>query len=104
MAGDVPWIRTALVERGEYLARAGDCVACHTAPGGAPFAGGLGMQAPLGAIYSTNTTPDPETGIGLYDYGDFERAVRRGLRPDRVHLYPAMPYITPPTAWSATTT
>lgn len=82
----------ALVERGEYLARAGDCVACHTAPGGAPFAGGLGMQTPLGAIYSTNITPDPETGIGLYDYGDFERAVRRGLRPDGVHLYPAMPY------------
>lgn len=82
----------ALIERGEYLARAGDCVACHTAPGGAPFAGGLGMQTPLGAIYSTNITPDRESGIGLYDYGDFERAVRRGLRPDGVHLYPAMPY------------
>lgn len=82
----------ALVARGEYLARAGDCVACHTAPGGAPFAGGLGLQTPMGTIYATNITPDPETGIGGYDYGDFERAVRGGMRPDGAHLYPAMPY------------
>lgn len=81
-----------LIARGEYLARAGDCVACHTAPGGAPFAGGLGLQTPMGTIYATNITPDPETGIGSYDYGDFERAVRQGVRPDGAHLYPAMPY------------
>lgn len=81
-----------LIARGEYLARAGDCVACHTAPGGAPYAGGLGLQTPLGTIYATNITPDPETGIGKYDYGDFERAVRKGMRPDGVHLYPAMPF------------
>lgn len=81
-----------LIARGEYLARAGDCVACHTAPGGAPYAGGLGLQTPLGTIYATNITPDRETGIGAYDYGDFERAVRKGMRPDGVHLYPAMPF------------
>ncbi len=82
----------ALVARGEYLARVADCIACHTAPGGTPFAGGLGMQTPVGAIYSTNITPDPVTGIGHYSYGDFERAVRRGIRDDGSPLYPAMPY------------
>jgi alcohol dehydrogenase (quinone), cytochrome c subunit len=83
---------SALIKRGEYLAKAGDCVACHTAPGGEPFAGGLPMVAPIGTIYSSNITPDPETGIGRYSYGDFERAVRRGIRPDGDALYPAMPY------------
>lgn len=82
----------ALIEKGRYLAVAGDCVACHTAPGGAPFAGGLGMQTPMGTIYSTNITPHDKDGIGGYSYADFERAVRRGVRPDGVHLYPAMPY------------
>ncbi|WOC16629.1 c-type cytochrome [Pseudochrobactrum sp. MP213Fo] len=84
----------ALIKQGEYLARAGDCIACHTAPGGKEFAGGLGMQTPLGTIYSTNITPDKKTGIGNYSYGDFERAVRRGVRPDGVALYPAMPYVS----------
>lgn len=84
----------ALVKRGEYLSRAADCGACHTAPGGKPFAGGLGMQTPMGAIYSTNITPDPDTGIGRYDYADFERAVRRGTRADGQPLYPAMPYVS----------
>lgn len=83
-----------LIGKGEYLARAGDCAACHTAPGGRPFAGGLAMQTPMGAIYSTNITPDKNTGIGNYSYGDFERAVRRGVRPDGVPLYPAMPYVS----------
>jgi mono/diheme cytochrome c family protein len=82
----------ALIKRGEYLAKAGDCVACHTAPGGEPFAGGLPMVAPIGTIYSSNITPDPKTGIGRYGYGDFERAVRRGIRPNGDTLYPAMPY------------
>ena len=67
----------ALIKQGEYLARAGDCVACHTAKGGKPFAGGLPMQTPIGTIYSTNITPDP-TGIGDYSLEDFERAVRQG--------------------------
>ena len=82
----------ALIAQGQYLSRAADCAACHTAPGGKPFAGGLGMQTPMGTIYSTNITPDPDTGIGAYDYADFERAVRRGIRHDGQPLYPAMPY------------
>jgi alcohol dehydrogenase (quinone), cytochrome c subunit len=78
--------------RGEYLARAGDCVACHSVPGGRAFAGGLKMGTPFGAIYSTNITPDPETGIGSYSLEDFDRAVRQGIAKDGHRLYPAMPY------------
>ena len=78
--------------RGEYLARAGDCVSCHSAPGGQAFAGGLKMGTPLGAIYSTNITPDPETGIGGYTLADFDRALRDGIAKDGHRLYPAMPY------------
>jgi mono/diheme cytochrome c family protein len=74
------------------LARAADCVACHSIPGGKAFAGGLKMGTPLGAIYSTNITPDPETGIGRYSLGDFDRAVRQGIAKDGHRLYPAMPY------------
>jgi alcohol dehydrogenase (quinone), cytochrome c subunit len=77
---------------GEYLARAADCVSCHSIPGGKAFAGGLKMGTPLGAIYSTNITPDSETGIGSYTLADFERAVRQGIAKDGRHLYPAMPY------------
>lgn len=84
----------ALIAEGEYLSRVADCAACHTAPGGKPFAGGLGMQTPMGAIYATNITPDPETGIGRYDFADFERAVRRGIRRDGQPLYPAMPFVS----------
>ncbi|MCO7518498.1 MULTISPECIES: cytochrome c [unclassified Pseudomonas] len=84
-------IDPALVRQGEYLARAGDCVACHTAKGGKPFAGGLPMQTPIGTLYSTNITPDA-TGIGNYRYEDFERAVRQGIGKDGSTLYPAMPY------------
>ena len=61
----------SLIKRGEYLARAGDCVACHSAAGGKPFAGGLAMATPIGTIYSTNITPDKATGIGDYSYDDF---------------------------------
>jgi mono/diheme cytochrome c family protein len=82
----------ALVERGRYLAQAGDCVACHTAPGGKPFAGGLPLASPIGAMYSTNITPDRDTGIGKYTLDDFDRAVRHGIRVDGDSLYPAMPY------------
>ena len=80
-----------LVARGEYLATAGDCVACHTASGPA-FTGGLKMTTPVGAIYSTNITPDKQTGIGDYTYDDFARALRQGIARDGRHLYPAMPY------------
>ena len=81
----------ALVKQGEYLARAGDCVACHTAKGGKPFAGGLAMETPIGVIYSTNITPD-KTGIGDYSFEDFDQAVRHGVAKSGSTLYPAMPF------------
>ena len=81
-----------LTQQGAYLAQAGDCIACHTAPKGQPFAGGLAMNTPLGAIYTTNITPDPSTGIGNYSEADFARALREGVAKDGHNLYPAMPY------------
>ncbi|MHC0469012.1 c-type cytochrome [Citrobacter sp. EBS8] len=78
--------------QGEQLAAAGDCVACHTAAGGKAYAGGLKMSTPIGAVYSTNITPDKETGIGNYRYEDFVKAVREGVAKDGRNLYPAMPY------------
>ena len=82
-----------LVARGEYLARAGDCAACHTAPGGKPFAGGLPFKLPMiGMIYSTNITPDVETGIGDWSDEDFLRALHQGIGRGGEHLYPAFPY------------
>ncbi|MGJ0428017.1 c-type cytochrome [Methylobacter sp.] len=83
----------AAISRGAYLARAGDCVACHTAgTEGALFAGGLPINSPFGIIYSTNITPDPETGIGRYTLEDFSRALRNGVAKGGKRLYPAMPY------------
>jgi alcohol dehydrogenase (quinone), cytochrome c subunit len=82
----------ALIKHGEYLAKAGDCIACHATPGSKPFVGGLKMMTPMGAIYSTNITPDPETGIGRYTEADFARALREGVAKDGHNLYPAMPY------------
>ncbi|WP_439862586.1 c-type cytochrome [Pseudomonas antarctica] len=82
----------ALVSRGEYVARLSDCVACHSLPGKAPFAGGLEMATPLGAIHATNITPDKKSGIGAYSLADFDRAVRHGVAPGGRRLYPAMPY------------
>lgn len=84
--------RAELIERGRYIATASDCVACHSAPGGAPFAGGLPIASPIGTIYSTNITPDAATGIGDYSLDDFDRAVRHGITPEGSTLYPAMPY------------
>jgi alcohol dehydrogenase (quinone), cytochrome c subunit len=81
-----------LVQRGAYLARAGDCIACHTATEGQPFAGGLLLNTPIGMIYSTNITPDLETGIGRYSIGDFVKVMREGVAKDGHRLYPAMPY------------
>ena len=80
------------IKRGEYLVRAADCEVCHTAPGGAAFAGGLAIPLPFGALYSTNITADKETGIGDYSDADFLNAVQRGIRKDGARLYPAMPY------------
>ena len=82
----------ALVQRGAYLAKVGDCVACHTAPKGKPFAGGLPMTTPMGQIYTTNITPDQQTGIGSYTEEDFAKAMREGVAKDGHNLYPAMPY------------
>lgn len=79
------------IDHGEYMARASDCAACHTLPGGKPFAGGLAMPTPLGDIYTTNITPDTDTGIGSYSLADFTRALREGKAP-KGNLYPAMPY------------
>ena len=84
--------KVAQIKRGEYVARLGDCVACHTAPGGKPMAGGLELKTPFGALYSTNITPDRETGIGSYSFEQFDRAVREGVAADGHNLYSAMPY------------
>jgi mono/diheme cytochrome c family protein len=81
-----------LVQRGAYLARAGDCIACHTAPKGKPYAGGVPIATPMGVIYSTNITPDLETGIGHYSMDNFVKVMREGVTDDGDHLYPAMPY------------
>jgi mono/diheme cytochrome c family protein len=81
-----------VVARGKYLAEAADCAACHSAPGGAPFAGGLPMPSGFGTIYATNITPDPDDGIGRWSAEDFWRALHDGIRRDGQQLYPAMPY------------
>ena len=81
-----------IISQGEYLARAANCVACHSVPGGEAFAGGLKMATPVGDIFVTNITPDDETGIGTYTLEDFDNAMRRGLAQDGHLLYPAMPY------------
>src|SRR5260370_25777275 len=82
----------SLVKRGAYLAKAADCMVCHTAPGGKEYAGGLGIRLPFGTLYSTNITPDKDTGIGNYSDQDFLNALHRGVRRDGARLYPAMPY------------
>jgi mono/diheme cytochrome c family protein len=84
--------RASLVQRGQYLARAADCLVCHTAPGGKAYAGGFAFTLPFGTIYSTNITADSKTGIGAYTDADFINAVRRGVRRDGKRLYPAMPF------------
>ena len=81
-----------VVARGKYLAEAADCAACHTAPGGAPLAGGLPMPSGFGTIYATDITPDPDDGIGRWSADDFWRALHDGVRRDGQQLYPAMPY------------
>ena len=71
-----------LVQRGAYLARAGDCIACHTAAKGKPYAGGVPIATPMGVIYSTNITPDLETGIGHYSMDNFVKVMREGVTND----------------------
>lgn len=81
-----------LVAKGRTLALIGDCKTCHTAPSGRVFAGGLAMPTPFGKIYSTNITPDRETGIGTWSQDAFRRAMREGVDRHGRHLYPAFPY------------
>jgi mono/diheme cytochrome c family protein len=81
-----------VVAKGEYLARAGDCIACHTAPEGKLFAGGRAMPTPFGTLYTSNITPDPETGIGKWTADDFYKTMHEGRFPDGGLLYPAMPF------------
>lgn len=89
---ELPKTTQETLQRGEYVARLSDCAACHTAPGDHEYAGGLAMQTPFGAIYSTNITPDKTTGIGHYSLEEFGNAVKHGVRRDGAALYPAMPY------------
>ena len=84
--------QASVVERGAYLARAADCMVCHTTEGGKEYAGGLGFKLPFGTLYSTNITPDKDTGIGNYSDQDFLAAMHRGIRRDGARLYPAMPF------------
>ena len=87
-----PSAETRLLTHGEYLARAGDCVACHTETNGKTFAGGRPMPTPFGALYAPNITPDDETGIGRWTGDDFYRMMHEGVSRDGTILYPAMPY------------
>jgi len=80
-------------DSGLYLAQLGNCESCHTDPsGGSPFAGGRPIHTPFGAVYSTNITPDNESGIGRWTFDDFKQAMRHGRRPNGDYLYPAFPY------------
>jgi nicotinate dehydrogenase subunit B len=87
-----PIYSAATIERGRVLASLGDCAVCHTAPGGPPNAGGRAMATPFGTIYTTNLTPDAATGLGLWSFSAFQRAMREGVSRDGSHLYPAFPY------------
>jgi mono/diheme cytochrome c family protein len=82
----------ASAERGRYLATIGNCQTCHTVQGGKPFSGGVRFQSDFGVLYSTNITADTQTGIGRWSFDDFYHAMKRGVRPDGTHLYPAFPY------------
>jgi mono/diheme cytochrome c family protein len=83
---------TDRIERGRYLAVLGDCAACHSAPGGQPFAGGLALQTPFGKLVAPNITPDRETGIGNMTNDEFLAALHDGRGHNGTRLYPAMPY------------
>jgi mono/diheme cytochrome c family protein len=86
--------QASLVRRGEYLTRAGDCGACHSVTGRPALSGGLAFVLPFGTLYSTNITPDKETGIGDWSDAEFLAALRKGTGRNGVHLYPAMPFVS----------
>ncbi|ASG25117.1 c-type cytochrome [Nitrospirillum viridazoti] len=90
-SGPYPPVKDPDVAKGYYVAVQGDCVGCHTVPGGLPFAGGRPLVTPFGTIYSANITPDKDAGIGRWSADDFYRALHEGKAPDG-HLYPAFPY------------
>ena len=91
--GTPPGVAGAALEtRGEYLARAADCIGCHTTSRGKPFAGGLAFKLPVGTLYSTNITPDKETGIGEWTDDEFVKAMHEGVDRNGTRLYPAFPY------------
>lgn len=88
-----PIFDTAQIHRGARVVEAGDCAVCHTRPGGEYLAGGLPLVTPFGTLYSTNITPDAQTGIGQWSLPAFERAMRQGIARDGHFLYPAFPYV-----------
>jgi nicotinate dehydrogenase subunit B len=96
---DASLYSASAIAHGRLLAALGNCAVCHTAPGGAAYAGGYRLETPFGIIPTPNITPDEETGIGAWSYAAFARAMRQGLHRDGRHLYPAFPY----TAFSAIT-
>lgn len=81
------------IKRGEYLAKAGDCIACHTQKGGKAFAGGLPIKTPFGTFYSPNITPDKETGVGRWTTDQFVRSMHEGVRADGSNNFPVFPYL-----------
>jgi mono/diheme cytochrome c family protein len=89
---DVGSFNAALVQHGAELAAAGNCLTCHTAGGGRSFAGGVAVRTPFGTVFSTNITPDSDTGIGNWSQAAFRRALREGVSRDGRQLYPAFPY------------
>ena len=89
---ELPALTSSTPERGAYLAKVGNCAGCHTERGGKPYAGGLGIDTPFGAVYATNLTPDTATGIGNWTRADFWRAMHHGQSKDGRLLYPAFPY------------
>src|SRR5690348_14396717 len=91
VAPEAPAAPPTLEEQGRYLATAGDCISCHTRPGGEPFSGGLALKTQFGTLYSPNITPDKETGIGGWTEEQFAGALRRGVDDDGDHLYPVFP-------------
>jgi mono/diheme cytochrome c family protein len=82
----------ASLKKGQYLVAIGNCQTCHTAKNGQPFAGGVRFESAFGVLYSTNITPDKETGIGRWSYESFYQSMKHGVRPDGTPLYPAFPY------------